>query len=163
MLLQEFHLSQGTKKVTYVWADNTSQRLRNTAAEPEQASDLISVQPDRIPAYSDSPASRQLSAASSPERQSPRRKKADSKVQCKENLHTPPAKQGWLSRGDKAGKAVTVQLSVDGLSEETISRMLAVHARTQRRAESLIDKVQALRTGCRGLLDTMPQHILAEV
>ena len=84
-------------------------------------------------------------------------------MQRNDKAHEPQAKQGWLQSRDKTGKAVNVQLSIDGLSEETISRMLAVHARTRRRAESLIDRVQALRTGCRGLLDAMPQHILAEV
>ena len=77
-------------------------------------------------------------------------------MQRNDKAHEPQAKQGWLQSRDDTGKAVNVQLGIDGLSEETISRMLAVHARTRRRAESLIDRVQALRTGCRGLLDAMP-------
>ena len=89
--------------------------------------------------------------------------KIDGNVQHNGKAHFAQAKQGMVQRKDKIGKAVNVQLSIDGLSEETVTRMLAVHARTRRRAESLIDMVQALKTGCRGLLDAMPQHILAEV
>ena len=166
MPLQGFHLSQGAKKVTYVWADDQSQHLHDKlvqSAEPDQAPGLDSDQPADPPASLKSITSRQLNAASlSGGKQEAKREKAEADVQHVCRAHNFQAKQGRLQQKHEAPKAIHVQLSIDGLSEETVAQMLAVHLRTRRRAESLIDRVQTLRTGCRDLLDAMPQHVLAE-
>ena len=164
--LQAFHLSKGSKKVVYVWADKQSEHLHDRAmvqpAELDQALSLDSDQLDTSPAIHASPASHQHSAASSPETQPVRRRKPGVNVQHGGRTQTIQAKQGRLQPKDQTVKAVHMRLSVDGLSEETITRMLAVHARTRRRAESLIHRVQTLRLGCREVLDAMPQHVFTE-
>lgn len=168
MSLQGFHLSQGPKKVTYVWADDESQRLDDElliqSAKLDQAPGLDSDQPAEPPASYTGIGNYQPSAASSSEaKQEARRKTAEDDVQHDCRAHTSQLKQGCRQQQSEASKAVHVQqLRIDGLSEETITRMLAVHLRTRRRAESLIDRVQTLRTGCKELLNAMPQHVLAE-
>ena len=57
---------------------------------------------------------------------------------------------------------MAVRTVINALSAADIRKMLAVHARTQKRAQSLIDKVHALKTDCRALLDAMPADDLTQ-
>ena len=66
-------------------------------------------------------------------------------------------KQSPILGGDQ--HPVRLQLCMDGLTSESVSKMLAVHARTEQRAHSLIDKVHALKRDCNMLLMALPQHI----
>ena len=174
MSWQAFHLSKGSKKVVYAWADTGDKHMHDSEMgqparldldqpEPDLALSLVPDQLDTPPASHASPALHQHSAASSPQPQPARRKKPGVNVQHGGRTQSLQAKQDQLQQKDEIERAVHMNVSVDGLSEETLTRMLGVHARTCRRAESLLHRVQALRKGCREVLDAMPQHVLTEV
>ena len=72
------------------------------------------------------------------------------------------SRQGMAHLLRNESKHVAVRTVSDALSDADIRKMLAVHARTQKRAQSLIDKVHALKTDCRALLEAMPADILTK-
>ena len=62
----------------------------------------------------------------------------------------------------KESKQKAVRTVSDEVSDADIRKLLAVHARTQKQAQSLIDKVHALKTDCRALLNAMSADNLTE-
>lgn len=179
-MLQAFHLSQGKKSITYIWADDSNQHPHDSAtsnrAGPKAAPNMDESQTTAA-MLAPLPSSRAISDHASPEAapilNSDLPPDADT-----DQLEQIPA---WHARhhsktafahsseieqrskqSERAPKAVKVELSIKALSSETVGRMLALTARTERRAESLIGKVQAIKTSCRAFLDSMPEHVCAD-
>ena len=199
-MLQAFHLSQGKKRITYIWADDSNQQRHDSAtsnlagpqaapsmdkktvamhapqsfsrafsnnhtsvkAAPNLDSDLLpdadADQLEQIPALHKPHHSKAAFSCGQP---IIRRVSKGSAVQTAA-AHSSEVEQQWSTQSVRRPKAVTVELSINALSSETVSRMLALSARTERRAESLIGKVQAIKTSCRVFLDSMPERTCAD-
>ena len=197
-MLQAFHLSQGKKRITYIWADDSGQQRHHSAnsnragpqaapnmdksqttaalraslafsratsnhASPEAAPvldcdvppDVDSDRPEQIPAWHATHHSKAAFSCSQPLKR--RTSKGSTGTVQNAAAHRSKVKQQWSTQSERGPKAVKVELSINALCSGTVSRMLALSARTERRAESLIGKVQAVKTSCRAFLDSMPE------
>lgn len=163
--LQAFHLSKRNGKVTHVWADDASQQYHDSFSSKHAdagaaASEHNAGQDDKIPSRH---SAQQISKAFAQKAPPAEKKPEETAAQKPSRLKSFKARQQNRASTEQESKAVQVQSSIDGFDNESMQRMLAVHARTQRRAQSLVDKVRELRTDCTALLDAMPQEILAEL
>ena len=163
--LQAFHLSKPRKGATYIWADTRRQRYHDSfsskhgdagrkGSEIGQNDDIFCQQiPAQHSMHGKNPAQQILHGEDI---------FAKAQIQMERGKHylhpdMSDAREHFSASGDGQNPA-QLQLHVNGLSSESVSKMLALHARTERRAQSLIDKVHALRRDCNMLLTALPQQ-----
>jgi hypothetical protein len=165
--VQAFHLSQNKTRVTYISADTENQHCHDSfssnhaiaAAPSREIADAHSSE-QKTGQLKPTPGSTGQAAA---DEGSPRyglgmtQEQGMSDVSIAIDRASCPGKAS-LEKDSKKAAACTV---ADALSDADLRKMLAVHSRTQRRAQSLIDKVHALKTDCRALLHAMPADILS--
>ena len=167
VLLQAFHLSKPKKGPTYIWADTGRQRYHDSFSSKhgdagrEGSDSGESHEPSRkqIPARHTIHGSNPLQQALHGEDGSAYAKAHMGRGVHRLHIDVADAME-HSSHPRQDQKAVQLQLCVSGLTSESVSRMLAVHARTERRAQSLVDKVHALRRDCDMLLTALPQHVI---
>ena len=167
-LLQAFDLSKPKNGPTYIWADTGRQRYHDSfSSKHGHAGGKGSGSGD-----DDARSRRQIPARHSIHGSSPLQQilhgenvPAHARFQMegrKGNMHPDHDMSNAreiisTSGGDQ--NPVQLQLCVNDLSSESVGKMLAVHARMERRAQSLIEKVHVLRRACNMLLSALPQHI----
>ena len=162
-LLQAFHLSKPKKGATYIWADTGRQRYHDSFSSKHRYAGSDSGE-DQEQSRRQIPARHNITGSDSLQQWLHSGKTPDDAKRRKEHgkhhlrFDLAGARKHLSDLGGDQNP-VHLQLRVDGLTSESVSKMLAVHARTERRAQSLIDKVHALRRDCNTLLMTLPQHI----
>ena len=161
-LLQAFHLSKPKKGATYIWADTGRQQYHDSFSSRHRYAGSDSGEDEghsrkQIPARhsvcGSDPLQQLLHCKKIPDHARTRKERGKHHL----HLNLYGAKEHLSEMGGHPNP-VQLQLRVDGLTSESVSKMLAVHARTERRAQSLIDKVHALKGDCNSLLVALPQH-----
>ena len=161
-LLQAFHLSKPKKGATYTWADAGRQRYHDSFSSKHRYAGSDSGEDEghsrkqttaRHSVHGSDPLQQLLHEGKIPDHARIRKERGTHHM----HLDLSGARKRLpISGGDQ--HPVRLQLCVDGLTSESVSKMLAVHARTERRAQSLIDKVHALKRECNMLLLALPQQ-----
>ena len=167
-LLQAFHLSKPKKGPTYIWADTGRQQYHDSFSSKHgdaggKGSDSDADEkgsckqiPARHSVHGNDPLQQLVHSKKIPDYARIRQERGRNHL----HLNLSGAREHLsksLTGADQ--NPVQLQLCVDGLTSESVSKLLAMHARTERRARSLIDKVHALKRDCIMLVMALPhQH-----